>query len=99
MAGRSAIYRLSPLARADLEDIWLYTRDRWSTAQADRYLRDVVATFEGLAKGDLVGRRVEVRAGYLKYPVGSHFVFYRDAPEGVDVVRVLHQHMDIPSRL
>ena len=28
-------YRLSPLAEADLEDIWLYTFRNWSMEQAD----------------------------------------------------------------
>ena len=31
------IYRLSPLAEQDLEDIWLYTLREWSADQADRY--------------------------------------------------------------
>ena len=44
-------YRLSPLAADDLEDIWLYTLRQWSLAQADSYLRTLVAAFEELAAG------------------------------------------------
>jgi len=32
--------------------------------------------------------------------VGSHFVFYKQAADGgIDVIRVLHQRMDLLSRL
>ena len=37
-------YRLSPLAVADLESIWLYTFERWSLEQADRYHHDMIDT-------------------------------------------------------
>ena len=43
MQGKS--YALSPLAEIDLEDIWLYTFQNWSLAQADSYHRDLIATF------------------------------------------------------
>ena len=35
--------RLSPAARQDFLDIGDYTRDRWSEAQAERYLRQILA--------------------------------------------------------
>lgn len=31
-------YRLTPAAQNDLEDIWLYTAQQWSMAQAGRYM-------------------------------------------------------------
>ena len=36
-------YRLSPLAEADLEEIWLYTLRHWSVEQAGSCLRNLVA--------------------------------------------------------
>lgn len=41
----------------------------------------------------------DVRAGYRKYPAGSHFVFYRLVEGGIDVVRILHQRMDFEQHL
>ena len=38
------IYRLSPLAEQDLEDIWLYTLREWSADQADRYYHSIIFT-------------------------------------------------------
>ena len=94
-----AIYRLSPRAEGDLEDIWLYTFNRWSLQQADRYHADFINTFEKLASGEKKGRPVDIRDGYLKYPVGSHFIFYRISDVGIDIIRVLHQRMNVERHL
>jgi len=87
-------YLLSPLAEADLENIWLYTFKNWSLEQADSYINDIVTVFEGLTSGDIVGRPVDIRDGYFKYPAGSHMVFYRFSDAGLVVMRVLHGRMD-----
>lgn len=91
-AGR---YRLSPLAQADLEDIWSYTALRWSPMQAESYHATIIGAFEGLAAGRKQGRSADIRAGYLKYRVGSHVVFYRLSEAGIDIMRVLHERMDV----
>lgn len=91
--------RLSPLAEADLEGIWLYTARTWSPAQAEKYHADMVLAFSALAAGSLKGRSVDIRQGYFKYPVGSHLIFYKQHPDGVDVIRILHQRMDIGRHL
>lgn len=93
------IYRLSPLAEADLEEIWVYTLKNWSREQADRYHADVVDAFEALAAGTKAGRPVDIRRGYFKFAVGTHFVFYRLSDFGLDVIRVLHQRMDANRHL
>ena len=92
MQGKS--YALSPLAEIDLEDIWLYTVRNWSLAQADSYHRDLIATLNGLASGTKRGRDVDVRPNYLKCPVGSHMVYFRDRNDQIEVIRVLHQRQD-----
>jgi toxin ParE1/3/4 len=97
MQGKS--YTLSPLAEIDLEEIWLYTFQKWSLAQADSYHRDLVATFEGLASGTKRGRDVDVRPDYLKCPVGSHMIYFRDHDDQIEVIRVLHQRQDAKLNL
>ncbi|MFT3716452.1 MAG: type II toxin-antitoxin system RelE/ParE family toxin [Gordonia sp. (in: high G+C Gram-positive bacteria)] len=42
-------------------------------------------------------RSDDVRAGYRKYATGSHLVFYVQAGESVDIIRILHRRMD-PAR-
>ena len=97
MANR--IFRLAPLAEADLEDIWLYTLKTWSRQQADDYIADLVAAFKALAAGSKRGKITEVRPGYLKYLCGSHVIYFRDYPDRLDVIRVLHQRQDVERHL
>lgn len=91
--------RLTPLAEADLEGIGDYTVEQWSIEQAERYVGELVEAFERLARGDWVGRPSRARDDYLRYLVGSHVVFYRETAEAVDVIRVLHQRMDVDRHL
>ena len=99
MSGDVRSDKLSPLAEADLEEIWLYTFKTWSLEQADSYHADIVAAFEELAAGVKVGHAVDVRDGYFNYAVGSHFVFYRQSDSSRAVVRILHQRMDPAAHL
>lgn len=88
-------YRLSPLAESDLEDIWLYTFKTWSREQADSYHASPVEAFRGLADGRKVGWSVSVRDGYVRYAVGAHVLFYRQVVSAIEIIRVLHQRMDV----
>ena len=93
------IYRLSPLAEADLEEIWLYTFQQWSMEQADDYLSNLIAAIEGLASGRKTGQKTDVREGYWKYHAGAHVVYFRRSDTGIDVIRVLHGRMDVGKHL
>lgn len=90
-------FLLSPAARADLEQIWDYTHDRWGVDQAEKYLRELQHAIERAASNPRIGRGCdEIRPGYRKLAAGSHMLFYRVTIEGViDVARVLHQRMDV----
>ena len=94
-------FALSPRAREDLSEIWDFTAHHWGMDQADRYIRQIVSVCDGLGSGRLQGRSAEaVRAGYRKYAVGSHIIFYRlrDADKA-EVIRILHQRMDVERHL
>ena len=92
-------YRLRPLAEDDLENIWLYTFKNWSLEQADLYVRDIIANLEDLAAGRKAGHAVDIRDGYFRHAVGAHFIFYRVTGSVLDIVRVLHQRMDVGRHL
>jgi toxin ParE1/3/4 len=93
-------YRLSPRAQADIEDIWDYTASRWGLDQAEAYLRQIIAAIEAVAVDPRRGKTCdEVRAGYRKYPAGSHLLFYRTTSDGIDIMRILHQRMDFERHL
>jgi toxin ParE1/3/4 len=94
-------YVLSELAESDLDEIWDYTAAHWSRDQANAYILSIRNTCQALADGRLVARAIDqVRPGYQKYPVGSHFLFFRRIDETlIGIVRILHQRMDYVSRL
>jgi toxin ParE1/3/4 len=93
MTGR---FVLTPRARADLDEIWDYTADRWGPDQAESYIRQLWKAITAVPDSPALGKEcAEVRRGYRKYPAGSHVLFYRLAPSyGIDVVRILHERMD-----
>lgn len=94
-------YVLSPAARADLEQIWDYSSERWDGDQAEEYLREVQRAIERVVANPRIRRACdEVRTGYRKHAVGSHTLYYRIAGDDViDVVRILHQRMDADRHL
>jgi toxin ParE1/3/4 len=86
---------LSPRAQADLDEIWDYTEDCWGLDQAETYTRQLWKDIAIVANRPSLGRECnEVRRGYRMYPSGSHVLFYRQAADVIDVVRILHERMD-----
>ena len=100
MLGEPKRYKLSPRAKRDLLEIWLYTRDTWSITQADSYYRDLVTSMEALASGVKRGKSIDdIRSGYLSIASGSHRIIYRHANRQVLVIRILHQRMNVRQHL
>ena len=89
----------SPLAEADLEDIWLFTAQRWSAEQAVTYTTELIGAVEQLARGDRRGRPVSIAEGMLKSLSGRHVIYFRKTEDSLVVVRVLHQSMDVERHL
>ncbi|MDC5698711.1 type II toxin-antitoxin system RelE/ParE family toxin [Intrasporangium calvum] len=88
-------YRLTPAAQRDLSSIWDYTQERWEARQAEKYILEIRAAIERIATDPDRGRSCEeIRAGYRRYGIGSHVIFYIVQTDGVDVIRILHQRMD-----
>lgn len=95
-------YKISNEALKDLELIWLYTFENWSKEQADRYFNLIIDEIENITKDPLSGKDYSVvRKGYLRSKVKSHFIFYKinRKEKVIEIIRILHQQMDIGSRL
>ncbi|MBS1908208.1 MAG: type II toxin-antitoxin system RelE/ParE family toxin [Actinobacteria bacterium] len=91
-------YRLTPAAVHDLSSIWDFTEERWDAGHAESYIAEIRAAIERVAVVPDRGRPCgEIRAGYRRYSIGSHLIFYIARSDGVDVIRILHQRMD-PTR-
>lgn len=94
--------KISIEASNDLEKIWLYTFENWSTEQADRYLNLIFDELEYLSTNPKSGIDYSnVRKGYFRSKVKSHFIFFRLNIEKkeLEVIRVLHEMMDIESHI
>jgi toxin ParE1/3/4 len=95
-------YKLSRQASRDLEEIWMYTVETWSEEQADRYYNLLLDEIEYLAKHPQAGKdQGHIREGYLRSRMKSHYIFYRINSDEklVEIIRILHQRMDVENRL
>ncbi|MFM7363307.1 MAG: type II toxin-antitoxin system RelE/ParE family toxin [Cuspidothrix sp.] len=91
-------FRLTKLAKQDLLSIGRYTQKTWGSEQRNRYLTMLDDYFYILAQDPNKGRTCdEIRPGYRKYHIGRHLIFYREAGEYIDIIRILHDRMDIDS--
>jgi toxin ParE1/3/4 len=96
------IYKISREASNDLEKIWLYTIETWSAEHADRYLNLLFDEIEYLCLKPKSGTDFGyVRKGYFRSRVKSHFIFYiiNEKKNEIEIIRILHQQMDIENRL
>ena len=95
-------YKISKQAEIDLENIWLYTFEEWSLEQADYYYDLIMDEIEYISVNPKSGKDYnEVRKGYFRSRVKSHFIFYKINPkeQKVEIIRILHQQMDIESHI
>jgi len=93
-------YVISKKAIADMEEIWLYTVDTWSVTQADRHYSLIFDEIGYICKNTTAGKTMDhVRKGYRASKVKSHLIFYRIINGTVEIIRILHERMDIDSRL
>ncbi|WP_452230911.1 type II toxin-antitoxin system RelE/ParE family toxin [Lacinutrix sp. MEBiC02404] len=94
-------YRISKQAITDLNNIWIYTLHKWSKKQADRYYDVIIGEIEFVSENYLSGKSVEAtRKNYRVTKIKSHLIFYRKIDnEAIEIVRILHQRMDVKKRL
>ena len=93
------IYK-QPLAEEDLINIWLYTFEIWGEKQADKYLDELEETIKLLSETPLVCReRKEFTPPVRIHPYERHLIVYDALPDGVNIIRVLHESMDVEPQL
>lgn len=89
--------RISSEAYSDLEKIWLYTVNKWSKEQANRYYSLIIDEISFLTQNYYSGKSVEhIRPGYRVSFVKSHIIFYKIVDDQrLEVIRILHQSVNI----
>ena len=77
-----------------MEALWLYSLAEWGRAQTEQYVDALTEAFDFLADSPNTGTACDhIRAGYRRFPVTRHVIYYRTTEYGIEVVRVLHDRM------
>jgi len=92
--------RLTPAARDDLEDIWLYSAENWSVTQAERYMDALEETFARLLiMPEMARERREFVPPVRIHPSGEHMIVYRIGGDHLAILRILGGRQDWPTIL
>ncbi|NEO87922.1 MAG: type II toxin-antitoxin system RelE/ParE family toxin [Spirulina sp. SIO3F2] len=91
-------FRISQQAEADLEDIWVYLAQQ-NEIRADQKIAEIINKFPMLAQFPNMGqKRDDLAIGLRSFPIKPYLIFYIHIPEGLEIVRVLHQSRDIQGQ-
>ncbi len=92
--------RLTPAAKEQLKDIWIYTFDTWGEKQADAYLMAIEETLQTISTNPKMGlARTDIKTGYYSFSVNKHIIFYMLDGQFINIIGVLHERMDVQRRL
>lgn len=88
--------RIQDAASYRLDEIYRYTRNRWGTQQAGRYITGLFDACDGIADHRTLSRSVPAEFGiegyFFRYE--RHFVYWRWLSNGdIGVVTILHERM------
>lgn len=91
---------ISPAAEKDLEDIFEYSFYPWGYHTAEKYQDDFFNAFEIIRDKPLIGQSYQhTEKPYRVLHINRHLVFYRVEKETCIIVRILHERMDITTRI
>lgn len=85
----------------DLNAIWIYTYDKWSEKQADKYYASLEFACLQIGENPELGKEYEtIKSNLLGLRTGKHIIFYQVVDEHkIEVIRILHERMDLIKRL
>jgi len=90
---------IAEAAKADLAAIARYSEDRWGAARKRRYMEAIRRRIATLHRRPSLGRkREDIDRTCRSMIAGSHVLIYREFEDRIDLVRVLHQGMDLQAR-
>ncbi|MBK7128983.1 MAG: type II toxin-antitoxin system RelE/ParE family toxin [Crocinitomicaceae bacterium] len=96
-----AKYRFTNSAVKDLTEIWDYTKKIWSEKQAEKYYQLIIQACSEIAKDPFKGKEYyEVYPELKGLKTNKHIIFYREMTDkSIEISRILHERMDLKSRL
>ena len=89
-------FRVQHSAGHRLDEIYVYTREEWGEAQAERYIRGMFARFEAIAARSFPWRAIPAEFGVsgfmCRYEL--HYIYWKILAGGtVGIVTILHERM------
>lgn len=93
-------WQVTPEAEVDIEHIWDYSAATWGIDQAESYIAGLQDTIYSIARWPEMGETYEhIAADYRCFSYSRHLIFYRKLGETIEVVRILHERMDVDRHL
>lgn len=93
-------YRISKLALKDLDKIWLYTLNKWSSSQANKYFNEIIKGINLICRNPEIGKSIdELKSNHRILKIKAHLIVYKREKNEILVDRILHENMDIKSKI
>ncbi|HHC7201432.1 TPA: type II toxin-antitoxin system RelE/ParE family toxin [Vibrio parahaemolyticus] len=89
-----AQYKLSPAAQEDMINIRRCTLESWGSIQYTYYFGELKQSTDLLANNELIGIDMpEFGAGYCRFPLKHHVIYYIRKPDHIIIAAVLGRNM------
>lgn len=93
-------FRVSKRAESDLRSVARYTQEKWGAAQRRVYLDGLNDTFEVLSQNPMIAtERQDFQPPVRIHTHERHLIVYVIDDDGILIIRVLHQSMNVPGHL
>jgi toxin ParE1/3/4 len=93
-------YSFSKHAEQDLKDIRKYTRTKWGLDQAKRYAAHLKqAAAMTVAQPEAAKSFAQIDPFLYRLKCEKHYIWYLSEKRGVVIVAILHEKMDMLSRI
>lgn len=90
----------SSKALSDLDGIRDHSLQHWGRRQTADYLRLIRNAIQAAARAPMQAASAShYRPGYRKLSAGVHLIFFRVGDDAIEIIRILHQRMDVDSKL
>ncbi|MDD2499325.1 MAG: type II toxin-antitoxin system RelE/ParE family toxin [Geobacter sp.] len=94
-------FKITRAALSDLRDISNYTFKTWGKEQEAAYIKGLFTFFERIARNDTQNRDLSMIVPVcFSCKISHHLIIFRWLDDGrPEIIRILHEKMDIPNRL
>jgi toxin ParE1/3/4 len=94
-------YAFKNAALSDVREISRYTRKTWGKEQEAVYIKGLFKCFERIAQRETVNTDyAHIQPGCFKFKISHHLIIFQWLEDGrPEIIRVLHENMDVPGQL